>query len=229
MNPRPLLFISRLVNLIRRQLRDLLVLNLLWQDQIQHQVDKRHERKARLHDQDDGIVEAQQRAVRPVVRKDVGEPGRHHGGAEAEREARGEDEAIATGEGHGRDDADTGDGDGGEQERGHAAEDGGGDSDEGCGEFGEDAHDDEPEAAGVASFTIGAAGECDDAVVLGEGGHGRDGAERGDDAVETVGEDASLDPGVEELAVDFEARDVAGRGDVADGFHGEHHVHGEKG
>ena len=64
---------------------------------------------------------------------------------------------------------------------------------------------------------------------MGEGGHGRDGAETGDEAVEPVGEDAALDAGVEELAFDFEARYVAGGGDVADCFHHEDDVDGHEG
>lgn len=52
--------------------------------------------------------------------------------------------------------------------------------------------------------------------------------EVGEGTVETVGEDAALDAGVEEFAVDVEAGDVAGGGDVAHGFHGEDHVDGEE-
>ncbi|KAL8935774.1 MAG: hypothetical protein Q9211_004524, partial [Gyalolechia sp. 1 TL-2023] len=142
-------------------------------------------------------------------------------GAEAERHGSREDEAVAPGEGDGGDDADAGDGDGGEEEGGHAAEDGAGDRDEGGGEFGEDAHDEEEEAARVARFAVGAAGQGDDAVVLGEGAERGDGQEAGEEAVEAVGEDAALDAGIKEFAFDFEAGDIAGRGDVADGFHHE--------
>lgn len=49
---------------------------------------------------------------------------------------------------------------------GHASQDGGGDGDEGGGELGEDAHDDEEEAGGVAGLAVGAAGEGNDAIVL---------------------------------------------------------------
>ena len=150
----------------------------------------------------------------------------NHSSAETEREASSQDEPIAARKRHRGNNSDTGDGDSGEQEGSHTAEDSGRDGDEGSGEFGKDAHDDEPEAACVASLAVGAAGQRNDAVVLGEGGHGCDGAEGGDDAVEAVGEHTSLDAGVEHLAVDFEAGNVACGGDVADGFHGEHHVHG---
>ena len=49
---------------------------------------------------------------------------------------------------------------------GHSAQDGRGDSDKRGGELGEDAHDHEKEAGGVAGLAVGAPGEGDDAVVL---------------------------------------------------------------
>lgn len=60
--------------------------------------------------------------------------------------------------------------------------------------------------------------------ILSKGGHGSDGAERGDDAVESICKDASLDARVVHVAVDLETRNIAGGGDVANGFHGEDHV-----
>lgn len=145
-------------------------------------------------------------------------------GAVAKGKASGQDEAVATGEGHRRDDTDTGDGHGAEQERGHTAQHGTGDGNQRSGKLGEDAHDDEPEAASVSGLAVGAARESDDAVVLRERAHGRDGAEASDDAVQTVREDTTLDAGIEEVAIHFEAGHIAGGGDVADGFHGENHV-----
>jgi len=50
---------------------------------------------------------------------------------------------------------------------------------------------------------------------LSEGGHGRDGAESGDQAVAAVCKNATLDAGVEEVACYFEAGDIACCGDVA--------------
>ena len=165
------------------------------------------------------------RLVVPLVREHVREPVGDQDGTETEGQGRRQDEPIAPRERHGRDDADARDGHGAEQEGRQAAEDRVGDRDQGRGELGEDAHDEEEEAGRVAGFAVRAAGQGDDAVVLGEGGHGRDGAEAGDQAVEAVGEDAALDAGVEESAFDFESRHVAGGGDVADCFHHEDDVH----
>ena len=45
---------------------------------------------------------------------------------------------------------------------------------EGRGELGQDAHDDEPEASTVACCSVGAAGKRNDTVVLCKDRHGRD-------------------------------------------------------
>lgn len=156
-----------------------------------------------LEHQNDGVEEALLGLVAALVREDVREPVGYQDRAEPERERRGQDKTVASRKGHGGDDADAGDGDGAEEEGGEAAEDGARDRDERGGELGEDAHDEEEEAGGVAGFAVRAAGQGDDAVVLGEGRHGGYGAEAGDEAVEAVGQHAALDPRVEEFAFDF--------------------------
>ena len=205
------------------------MLNLLLQHQVQKHGHEPREREPRFADQGDGVVEARQRPVVARVGENVFEPVGHERGAEAEGQRRGEDEPVAPGEGHGGDDADAGDADGGEEEGRHAAQDGRRDGDEGGGEFGEDAHDEQEEAAGVAGLAVGASRQGDDAVVLREGGERGDGQEAGEEAVDAVGEDAALDAGVEEFAFDLEAGDFAGGGDVADGFHHEDDVDGQQG
>jgi hypothetical protein len=56
------------------------------------------------------------------------------------------------------------------------------------------------------------------------GAHGRDRTQRGDHAIQAISEDATLNSGIEHLAVDFEARNIAGGGNITDGFHGANHV-----
>jgi hypothetical protein len=56
-----------------RQLRDVLILIVLRQKQIERQRQERRDGKARFHDQGDGVVEAEERAVVACVCEDVGE------------------------------------------------------------------------------------------------------------------------------------------------------------
>ncbi|KAJ6437407.1 hypothetical protein O9K51_09963 [Purpureocillium lavendulum] len=206
------------------------LLHLGRQHEVEQHADDGGDGEARLHDEDDGAEEALQRVVVALVGEDVVKVLGHESRAVAQRQARRQDEARAAVEGGAADDnGHTGDGDGGEEEGGHAAEDGLGDGDEGSGELGEDAHDDEEEAAGDAGGAVGAAGEGDDAVVLGEAAHGRHGHEGGDDAVEPVGEQAALDARLVGAALDLEAREVAGGGDVADGLGRADDVDGDEG
>ncbi|KAL8688932.1 MAG: hypothetical protein Q9218_005279, partial [Villophora microphyllina] len=182
----------------------------------------RHEsrqREPRLAHQHNRVEKPPLRVIVPAICEDVLKPIGHERGAEAESEGGGEDEAVSTGEGNSGDDADAAYRDGGEEE---------GDGDEGGGEFAEDTHHQQKEAGGVAGLAVRAAGEGDDAVVLGEGGERGYGQETREESVEAVGEDAALDAGVEEGAFDFETGDVAGRGDVTDGFHHEDDVDGEQ-
>lgn len=144
---------------------------------------------------------------------------RHQSRAVTEGQAGGEDEAVPAGKGHAsRYDCDARNGHRAKEERGHAAQDGRWDGDESSGKLCKDAHDEEEEAAGVAGSAVGTAGEGDDAVVLRKGAHGRDGHEGGETAVEAIGEDSALDAGLEYHAVDLEAGNIAGGGDVADGL-----------
>ena len=143
--------------------------------------------ETRLQHQDYSVEESLLGLIVPFVREDVREPIRDQDRAITQREACGQDEAVAPREGDGGDDADARDGDGGEEEGRQAAEDGVRDRDEGGGEFGEDAHDEEEEAGAVAGFAVRAPRQRDDAVVLGECRHGGYGAEGGDEAVEAVG------------------------------------------
>ena len=185
-NPTPLPIIRNRIDLIRRNARRL-ILHLLLQDQVQENGHEPRDREARLEHEHDGVEEALLRLVPAAVGEDVGEPVGNEDGAEAEGERRRQDEPVAPGEGDGGDDSDARDGDGGEEEGGQAAEDGVRDRDERRGEFGEYPHEAEEEAGGVAGFAVRAPGQRDDAVVLREGAHGRDGAEARDEAVEPVG------------------------------------------
>ena len=134
---------------------------------------------------------------RAHVGKDVG----HDGDADAHAEGDGEDHAVAAGaevdRGHG---LETGDEHVHEEEGGHAADDAVGDGGDDAGNLGEDAEEDEPDAARDASLPGRALGECDDAVVLGEGGVGHASTESGEEGADAVGEKATLD-GLVELVV----------------------------
>lgn len=181
--------------------------------------------EASFHEQDYSIEETLLGLIVTRVREDVRKPIRDQDGAETERKRRSQYEAVAPGERHGRDDTYARDGDRAEEQGRQATEDGARDCDERGGEFGEDAHEEEEEAAGVTGFTVRATCEGDNAVILRKGRHGRYSAEAGDETVETVGEDAALHPRIEEFAFDFYARHVACGGDVADYFHHEDDVH----
>lgn len=142
-------------------------------------------------------------------------------GAEADGHASGQDEAIAAREWYSRDNADTGDSDGAEEESRHATKHGAWNRNERSGELGEDAHNKQPEAASIASRTVGASSERNDTVVLCEGGHGSDGAETSNDSIEAIGQNAALDARVEELAVHFKAGHIASSSDITDGLHSQ--------
>lgn len=196
-----------------------ILLQLLGQGQVEDHADESRDGETSLHDEDDGVEEALEGAVSPIVAEDVGEVRGDEGGAVTEGETGGKDEAVAASEDDtAGDDSHTGDGDGGEEEGCHATEDGRGDGDEGGGELGKDTHDDEEHAAGEASLAVGAAGEGNDTVVLGKDTHGGDGHESGEQATETVSEDATLDSRFVEAARDFELGDIASGRDVTDGF-----------
>lgn len=107
----------------------------------------------------------------------------NHGGTEADGEACGEDEAVTAREVHGAYDANTRDSDCREKEGSHATEDGARDGDKRSSKLGEDAHDDEPEAARVTGLAVRAARQCNDTIVLRKSRHRCDGAEGGDDTV----------------------------------------------
>lgn len=53
---RPLLLVSRLINLIGRELRSLLILNLFREKQVQEQVDERNDSESSLQDKNDGVA-----------------------------------------------------------------------------------------------------------------------------------------------------------------------------
>lgn len=180
--------------------------------------------------------------VAPLVREDVGEPAvkdinsyietgitprnllRDQGRSKANGHCGSKYKPIPASEGTGRNNTDTRDCDGAEQEGCHAPEYSTWNGDEGCSELAEDTHDEQPEAAGVASFAVGAASKRNHTVVLREGGHRSDRAETCDNAVQTVCKHAALDPAVEELAIDFEARDIASSRDITNCFHCEDNV-----
>lgn len=73
-NPIPLFHITSLVHRVRRQLRDLLVLNLLRQDEVQDEGDEGGDGEAGLEDELDGVVEAGEGVVVAAVGEDVAEP-----------------------------------------------------------------------------------------------------------------------------------------------------------
>lgn len=133
---------------------------------------------------------------------------------------------------------------------GHASQDGRGDGDKGGGELGEDAHDDEEEAGGVAGFAVGAAGEGDDAVVLlfvntaiqpcsrgskiqpGEGDnaylrksrHGRNSAQPGQHPIKPVRQHPALNPRIEQSPLNLQPRNIARGRDIANRLHHEHDI-----
>lgn len=159
-----------------------------------------------------------------TVSEHIGEPIRDKGSTVTQSEGGSENEAVAAGEIDGRDDAKTRDGDGGEKEGRHTAENRIRDRDDHRGELGKDTGDDEEEAARHTGLAVRATGQADDTIVLREYGHWGDGEESGKDTGETVREDTTLDAGIEKTTGDVEARDIAGSGNVADGFAGEDNV-----
>ncbi|KAG7797725.1 hypothetical protein KL929_002568 [Ogataea haglerorum] len=205
------------------------VVRLLRQEQVEDDADEAGDGEPGLHDENDGVIEAGERVVVAVVGENVVKPVGDQGGAEAEHERAREHKAVSSGEGRGGDDLEAGHGHGREQKRGHAAEHGFGNGDECGGEFRENTHHHEEEAAPVPDGSGGALGDGDDTVVLREGRHRRHGHERGDDAVESVGEHTALDARLVVGALDVGAGHVARGGDVADGLHHEHDVAREEG
>lgn len=195
------------------------ILHLFLEKQVQNHACGSRDGKASLHDEDNGIEEALERLVSARISKNVVEIRRHQSCTVAEGQAGSEDEAVPAGEGHAtRYDCDARNGHRAEEERGHAAQDGWWDGDEGSSKLCKDAHDKQEEAAGIASSAVGAAGEGDDAVVLRKGAHWRYGHEGCETAVEAVGQDSSLDARLEYHAIDFKVGDVAGGGDVSNGL-----------
>lgn len=59
LNPIPLHPIRWLIHLVGRQFGRLFILDFLRQDQIEHEVDERHDRETRLEHEDNGVVEAE--------------------------------------------------------------------------------------------------------------------------------------------------------------------------
>lgn len=177
-----------------RLLRSDVFFRFLRQGEVENHAHCRRDGKTCLHYENNGIIEALERLVVTIVCKNVRKVCGHECGAVAKRQAGRQDEAVAASKDDApRDNGDAGHGDGREEERGHAANDGRGNGDNGSGELGKDAHDDEKEAASVASPAIGAARQSDDAVVLRECAHRRHGHEAGEQAIQAVGQDATLD------------------------------------
>ncbi|KAG7867031.1 hypothetical protein KL918_003226 [Ogataea parapolymorpha] len=173
--------------------RGIEVVWLLRQKEVEDDADEAGDGETGLHDENNGVEEAGERGIVAVVREDVVEPVGEQRGAEAEHERAREHKAVSSGEGRGGDDLEAGDGHGREQERGHAAENGFRNGDERGGEFRENAHHNEEKAAPVPNGSGGALGDGDNTVVLRKGRHRRHGHERGDDAVDSVGQHTSLD------------------------------------
>lgn len=73
-DPVPLLLVLLFVRVVGSQLRRLLVLDLLWEDQVQEEGQKGGDGEAGLHDELDGVEEAEERVVAALVGEDVGEP-----------------------------------------------------------------------------------------------------------------------------------------------------------
>lgn len=72
--------------------------------------------------------------------------------------------------------------------------------------------------ATVAGTAVGTASQRNNAVVLSERRHGSDGAQSGQDTDATISKHTSLDTGLVGLAVNFQARDIASSGNVANGL-----------
>ncbi len=205
-----------------------IILNLLLQQQVQQDRQKCRHREPSLHHEHNGIEEALFRSVVARIRKHVLEPLRDQRGAKPQRHGRREDEAVPPREWNGGDDPDAGDDHGGEEKGRHPAEHRGWDGHQSGGEFGEYPHDDEKKARGVASFAVRTPRQSDDTVVLSEYRHGRDGAKPRQEAVDAVRQDPSLDAGIEEFPIDGKARNIACRGDIANGFHHQNDVNSQE-
>lgn len=211
----PLFLVLLLVNFVSSKLRSLLVFDFLGKDEIEDDSNEGDDGETRLHDELDGIVEAEEGAVVTTIGENVAKPRRNHGSAETKGETCSQDEPITAGKWHGRDNSNTRDRDGGEEEGRHSTENSAGNGYERGSKLGEDTHYDQPEAASIASLAISAAGKRDDTVVLGESGHGSDSAQSSNYTVESISQDTTLDTRVEKLAVDWETGDIASRSDVA--------------
>jgi hypothetical protein len=142
----------------------------------------------------------------------------------AEGETGGQDKPVPPCEGGGRDNPDTAHCNRGEQEGRHTTEHCTRNRHQRRRKLRKNSHNDKPEASKISSLAVSTSCKSNNTVVLCESGHGCNSAQRSNDAVQTVCEHATLDTRVEELAVDFKTRDIAGGGDVANGFHSEHHV-----
>lgn len=126
------------------------------------------------------------------VREDVGEPSegmriswssdtratragkdllRNQSGTKSNGESCSQDEPGAPGERYGADNSYTRHRNSAEEERRHAAENTARNGHNSGGELAKNPHDDEPHAASVTSFAVGAARQGDDTIVLSERGH----------------------------------------------------------
>jgi hypothetical protein len=110
---------------------------------------------------------------------------------------------------------------------GHASKNGTRDGDKSSGKFGKDAHDDEEEATRVTGLAVGAAGQRNDTIVLRKSGHRGQRAQRRQQTVDTIGEDAALDARLIDRALDLHTGEIACGGNVADGLGRADDVDGE--
>lgn len=178
-----------------------------------------------MHDKNDGIKQASETSVWSIVGKDVREPGVHERGAESKEKRAGQDESVAACNGvQTGNDCDTRHGNRGEQKGGHASNNGLGNGNKRGSKLGKDTHNDEEKAVPVTNLSVGALGDGDDTVVLGKGGHGGNGHERGEEAVQAVGSKTTLDPALVNRTSDLETGNVAGGCDVANGLHHANNV-----
>jgi len=122
-----------------------------------------------------------------MVRKHMRKPSRHKRSPIADCQRSRQNKPIPAGKRLPRNNRHTGHRHTGEQKRRHTTQHRRRNRHQRRSKLGKYTHDDQEEAAEVAGFAVGAAGERDDAVVLGEGGHGCDGHEGGEESVQAVG------------------------------------------
>jgi hypothetical protein len=166
-NSLPFRFIRLIVFRVCRDLYGL-IFNLFRQDQIQDETQESSYGEPSLHNELNGVEEAHKSGIVAFVGEYVAEPSWDQCGTKTQRHRRSQNEAVPASERDCADNSDTGHGDRRKEEGCHPAQHAARNCNQRRRKLGENAHDDEEEAATVTGLAIGALGEGDDAVVLSE-------------------------------------------------------------